>query len=149
MNIELISELESLDCSNMPLFSFDGIKTYARCVKNYDADTVTLVLKQNSEFIKINCRIVGIDSPEMRSKNAELKAHAYAGKQFLSELILNKIVFVEITNFDKYGRALINLYTCDTKENIKDMLIEKKFAIAYNGDTKMTEQEQMNYYFSV
>lgn len=149
MEQELIAELQQFDASNLKLFSFTGIKTYAKCVKNYDADTVTLVIKQNGEFIKLNCRILGIDSPEMRSKNQDLKDLAYAAKQFLSDLILEKIVVVELNNFDKYGRALINLFTLDTNENIKDILVKNKFVVEYTGETKMTEQEQLEYYFAV
>lgn len=142
-------ELEQFDPSNLKLFSFTGIKTYAKCVKNYDADTVTLVIKQNNEFIKLNCRILGIDTPEMKSKNPDLKEQAHAAKQFLSDLILNKIVVVELHSFDKYGRTLVNLYTADTNQNIKDILVKNKFAVEYFGETKMTEEEQLAYYFAV
>ena len=51
------------------------------------------------------------------------------------------IVFVECLNFDKYGRLLANVFF--DKINLSEYLIKHKLAYHYTGDTKLTEEEQL------
>ena len=62
-------------------------------------------------------------------------------RDFLRELILNKLVVIKCGKFDKYGRLLAYVfqYYESGKEmsiSINDTLIEKKFAYPYDGGTK-------------
>ena len=57
-----VSEL----CLGTMLF---GKETNAKCTKCYDADTVHLVFSYNGQLCRWTCRLEGIDSAEIKSKN--------------------------------------------------------------------------------
>ena len=50
-------------------------------------------------------------------------------------LILNKVVWVEMLNFDKYGRILVKIYHSKRKD-LTETLIEKKLGKPYFGGKK-------------
>ena len=129
-----IEELTLLDCKNIKKFSLEGFTKAAKVVKVYDGDTITVVFKHNDEYNKWNCRIYGIDTPEIKTKNAEEKKQAIIVRDYLRDKILDKIVKIECLGFDKYGRLLANVFYND--KNIADAMIENNFAKAYFGGTK-------------
>lgn len=128
----------------------------------YDGDTITILIpiklhiynmissneidstsdsnKSNIiHFNKIRLRLYGIDTPEIKPRKdiANRDEHivkAKAAKDFLSNLILHKIIKVEFLTNDKYGRPLAKIYYND--ENLNDLMIEKNFAKKYDGGTK-------------
>ena len=117
-----------------PLFSFDGHKTRAKCVKCYDADSVHLVFVYNNKFHRFVCRLNGIDAAEITSKDSSEKQVAIQGKQYLEKTILNKCVNINCYKYDKYGRILVDIYK--DKKHINNILIKKNYAYEYNGKTK-------------
>ena len=119
---------------NTKLFTLENLKCNAKCVKCYDADTIHIVIYFGNELQRFKCRLIGIDSAEIKSKNEKEKQHAIKAKEYLEKLILDKIIFVHCGLFDKYGRLLINIYYND--KNINTHLIDMKYAYAYDGKTK-------------
>jgi endonuclease YncB( thermonuclease family) len=119
-------------------FTLLGHKTYAKCVYVYDGDTVHIVFKMpnGSECYKWVVRMSGIDTPEMKSKNANEKKAAVLARDFLKEQILDKIIIVDCLEFDKYGRLLAELYTEGNPVSLSRQMIEKGHAKAYDGGTK-------------
>lgn len=119
-------------------FTLMGHKTYAKCVYVYDGDTVHVVFKMPNanECYKWVIRMNGIDTPEMKSKNATEKKAAVAARDFLKEQILDKIIIVDCLEFDKYGRLLAELYTEGSTVSLSRQMIEKGHAKAYDGGTK-------------
>ena len=111
----------------------------AQITKVYDGDTVTAVLDLGMSITrKVSCRLDGIDTPEIRTKVAGEKEAAYAARDRVRELILDKWVTVEsVAKPDKYGRLLVRIWTEDG-QCVNDLLIEEKHAIAYNGGTKIS-----------
>jgi endonuclease YncB( thermonuclease family) len=104
-----------------------------RVVKVYDGDSVTLlwtnVERSPARLVRANCRLHGIDTPELRSRNPEQKHMAYTCRDALSNAILDQLVLVTthgISGLDKYGRPLVVLkvhprHTSNTtKEVVKD-----------------------------
>jgi endonuclease YncB( thermonuclease family) len=87
-----------------------------RVIKVYDGDSLTVVWRGGSgstPFVYANCRMYGIDTPEMNSKNAREKAAAGECKRVLSSAVLDEHLLVTTvgpTGLDKYGRPLINLF---------------------------------------
>ena len=120
-------------------FSLNGYKTFAKCVHVYDGDTVHVVFKMlsSNDCYKWVIRIMGIDTPEIKSKNTYEKQLAVKARDFLRELILDKFIIIECLDFDKYGRLLGNLYIEGNEKSISNMMIEKGFAKAYDGGTKV------------
>jgi len=94
-----------------PLYSLDGKWFEGKCVKCYDADSVHMVFEYNGVFMRFKCRLYGIDTPEIRTKNTIEKKVAKEARDYLRSLILDKIIFVQCHTFDKYGRLLITIFT--------------------------------------
>ena len=119
-------------------FSLNGYRTHAKCVHVYDGDTVHVVFKMpnSNDCYKWIIRMMGIDTPEIKAKNTYEKQLAVKARDFLRDLILDKIIIIECLDFDKYGRLLGNLFIEGNETSISNMMIEKGFAKAYDGGTK-------------
>ncbi len=136
METNLISELENLDSNLISKFTFNNYETYIKVIKIIDGDTITGIFKYKDEFFKYNFRINGIDTAEIHSKDENIKLKAIEAKQYLFNLIFNKIIKAKFLNFDKYGRILIELYLLDSNTLISDIMIQGGYAKKYNGGTK-------------
>ena len=139
--MELINRLEQLDCSKIKKFSFDGIKTYARVVKIYDPDTITIIFEWINQMIKLNIRLDGIDAPELKSKIKSESDACKKGINKLNELINDKIIYVIFGKYDKYGRILARINTLEPIENelycINDYLLKYNYVRSYDGGKKV------------
>lgn len=88
-----------------------------KVVKVYDGDSITLAWRSvsslNPDGVEYaNCRISGVDTPELRSTTGLIKSQAIAARTSLSNLILGEyMLFTTVgrTGLDKYGRPLVNL----------------------------------------
>lgn len=154
-----------------PLFSFNGEKRWARVVSCYDADTMTIIIDINGKYNKYNIRLNGIDSCEIKSKIKENKERAIKARnrvlQWLglnvnleTEYTRNQIqkmlmddvylIWIHCGKFDKYGRLLASIYLNATDGiSCADMLLAEKYAYVYEGGTKLTEEEQKQFYIEM
>jgi micrococcal nuclease len=135
---KLKSELEKCTTKNTPRFSFDCQEFLCKCVKVYDGDTITVVFKpfpSSDNIYKYNVRLLGIDTPEIKSKNLDEKQKAIEIRDLLQKKILNKFVMIQCGSFDKYGRLLANVYDEDTL-HINKWLVDEGYANTYYGGTK-------------
>ena len=130
---ELIDDIFNINPKTLSNCIFRNTEIYARVYKVYDGDTISVIFKFNKEFIKYSCRIVGIDTPELRTKNTEEKKLGIIARDYLRELVLEKIIKIKVLDFDKYGRLLINLYTPDDDKDISNMMVAKKLNGAFNA----------------
>ena len=146
-NTSKMSSLDKNDCklleqysSKTNKFTLNGHKTYAKCVHVYDGDTIHAVFKlpNSNECHKWVIRLMGIDTPEMKSKNAAEKAKATETRDYLKKMILDKIIVLDCLEFDKYGRLLANIYLEGTpgEKSMNQTLIDNGYAKAYDGGTK-------------
>lgn len=127
-----------LATKNTKEFSFDGRKCYGKVVDVYDGDTVKIVfsLSENepNRLYKWNCRLINVDTPELRTKNLKEKEYGKMVRDKLREKILNNVVEINCKDFDKYGRLLVEIFYENI--NINQWLIENNYAKQYNGGTK-------------
>ena len=93
-----------------PRFSLEGQTRWAKCVKNYDGDSIHIVMHFNGGFTRFPCRLKGIDTAELRSSNSAEKAHAKKARDYLHKRIVNRIVLVHCGAWDKYGRLLVTVF---------------------------------------
>ncbi len=116
--------------------------TQGYVIKVYDGDTITLAAKlpyAESPLYKFSVRLNGIDTPEIKTKNAEEKQKALECKTELSRLCLNKQVQLQNVSTEKYGRILADVY-CDGV-HLNQHMIEGGFAVAYDGGHKKSFEE--------
>ena len=152
---------------NTPEFNLAGVKTYARVVSAYDADTIKVVIPIFGSHYKFSVRLMGIDTCEMKAKNEKNKEVAVKARNRLYELITGgkqieqlwkkkdvektldenvTIVWLHCLEFDKWGRVLANVYLGEqATKSLSEILIEEKLAYPYMGETKLTEEEQLKY----
>lgn len=111
-------------------------------IKVYDGDTITIASRlpyDNSPLYKFSVRLNGIDTPEIKTKNAEEKARALQCKTALGNLCLNRFVNLENVSLEKYGRILADVY-CDGV-HLNQFMIDNGFAVKYDGGHKKSFEE--------
>ena len=147
-----------------PMYSLSGVQTWARVVDVYDGDTMTLVLPCLNGFYKFSVRMAGIDTCEIKSKVLDNKRKAIEARNCVIEWITNKpvaskctrkdiqkvfeadvyLIWVLCKEFDKYGRLLADISMEPNSETtLAHQLIQRKLAYHYEGNTKWTEEEQL------
>tara|TARA_Y100000389_G_scaffold54228_1_gene50091 strand:+ start:9526 stop:9942 length:417 start_codon:yes stop_codon:yes gene_type:complete len=122
-----------------PLFSLEGTFVPGKIVDVYDGDTVKIVLELsiNSEYFRWNCRLSGINTPEIRTRNLKEKEFGLLVRDKLKERIEDKILLIKCGEFDKYGRLLVEIFENSGELfSINNWLIENKYAKPYDGGTK-------------
>jgi len=111
---------------------------YTKIGKVVDGDTCEVFIDLGfSVWHKERIRLAGIDTAE---KNTPL---GKALKEFLIKNLEGKLVKLEVSKPDKYGRYLGKVYL-NSEESINDQLIRNGLAKPYGGDSKVglwTEQE--------
>ena len=139
--------------NKIPIYSLKG---HFRCkvVDVYDGDTVTIVLYVNGEYQKHKLRMYGYDSPEMHPRKNIINRDyviqkATLAKDFMKDLVLDKICIFESMGYDKYGRLLGNLYLSELYMKgkcVNFIMLENKHGYEYSGGTKRknTMDELMN-----
>ena len=134
--INMLSTVEDND-TEIPFLTLNNVKTSGKVVQVYDGDTCKIVIPFKHDLFKWNCRLTGLDTPELRTKNLKEKECGYYVRDKLRDKILNKVITVHCHEFDKYGRLLVTLYEnpSDSK-SINDWLIENHYAYKYDGGTK-------------
>jgi len=132
---------------------FVPLVTEGKVVKVYDCDTITIATKvpyltelnESNIMYRFHVRLLGIDTPEMKTKNEDEKSIAHLAQKTLADLILNKNVSLKNTSLDKYGRILANVYTEQGIE-LSKWAIANRFAVLYDGGTKNPPKSWTEYY---
>ena len=106
----------------------------AKCLRVVDGDTVDATVDLGFDtWKKIRIRLVGINTPETRTRDLEEKAKGLAAKNFLIDLLKkhNNEFILHSQGVGKYGRCLGNLFLGE--ENVNDLLINEGHAVEYQG----------------
>lgn len=129
----------------LPLYSFandtcthdDKNFRCVKYIKNYDADTVTFDVPNVHPLLgkKINIRVSGVDTPEVRTKNSCEKEKARNAKKLVANLLKNA-KRIDLTNIQrgKYFRVVADVLI-DGK-SLSDYLLKNGLAYSYDGGTK-------------
>ncbi len=149
---------------DIPEYSLKNLHIEGKVVNVYDGDTVHIVFSLNGNLVKYNCRLLGIDSPEICPKNvpdkfkrdqeisAAIKSRNYLiaqvtgieppndlTKKAIKDLCgkSRKLVWVKCYDFDKYGRLLVEIFLNKSESiSINKQMVNKHFAVEYDGGTK-------------
>lgn len=134
-------------------FTLDGDTCVGYCVSVYDGDTCTFNLKTKIGIHKWKIRLLGLDAPELKTKDELEKMHAKACRDTLAEWIQYKECHVKCSGYDKYGRLLAVIYAQDKNDlskskdletignqknyiDVNDWLIKNTPCVPYDGKTK-------------
>jgi len=145
-NIQLdesyVQDMESMSISDFEQYNLNGRWIVAKVLRVHDTDTFTIGWKECDRFVKTNVRLIGLDAPELRSKNNDGKESKLCrlGRNWLTSNYLNKLITVECLEMDKYGRLLGNANDYPIGNiSINHKLINNKFARVYGGDLHKSE----------
>ena len=127
-------DLQSIDITKIKEFSLNGHKCDARVVSVYDGDSIKVIFVYDQKIYKWTCRLDGIDTPEIKSKNINEKELAIKARDALRNKILEKIVKIECKDFDKYGRLLVDILF--DGYHINKWMIDENYAKPYFGGKK-------------
>lgn len=87
---------------------------HGRVVGVADGDTVTVLDASNTQT---KVRLMGIDAPEKK------QAFGQKSKEHLSDLVFNKVVSVEYTKQDKYGRTVGKIMVSGVDANLEQVKV--------------------------
>lgn len=118
-------------------------------IKVYDGDTITIASvingMKNSPLYRFSVRLNGIDTPELKGgKNEQEKQCAILARDWLSGKILNKKVELRNVQTEKYGRILAEVWFNNT--NMNEEMIKKRFAVRYDGGTKVSPDDWLKFH---
>lgn len=111
---------------------------YAKVVKVYDGDTITIACKypkRSKNLYRFPVRLAGIDAPEMNAVSDTERLEAINSKQGLHNLIFNETVRLDNIRIEKYGRLLADVYLYDL--HVNSWLLDNNYAVPYNGGAKL------------
>ena len=116
--------------------------------KVIDGDTVDVDIDLGFGVVLTDerVRVIGIDTPESRTRNKVEKLFGLASKARLKELLTKHCVLKTEINKNgedmkgKFGRVLGDFVAADGRM-ITDILIEEGYAVAYHGQSKDDIQE--------
>ena len=116
-----------------------------KCTVNkvIDGDTVDVDIDLGFGIVLTDerVRIMGIDTPESRTRNKIEKLFGLAAKRRLKELLSKQCVLKTEINKDgddmkgKFGRVLVDFIAADGRL-VTDIMIEEGHAVAYHGQSK-------------
>jgi micrococcal nuclease len=108
-----------------------------------DGDTIDCSIDLGFDiWHEARVRMMGIDTPESRTRNLEEKALGLASKQRLKELLTGRQLKLVCSKEGKgkFGRVLADVISIDKKTgeefNVNNRLIEEGFARPYYGGKK-------------
>jgi len=116
-------------------------------IKVYDGDTITIASKlpyNDSPIYRFSVRLSGIDCPEIKGKDENERNCAEIAKKELNDLLMNQLVTLENVKTEKYGRILADVYL--DKLYINKYMLEKCLAVPYDGTTKKSPKDWLEYY---
>jgi len=104
-------------------------------VDAHDADTIRVIVSLGRKLKdEWPCRLARINAAEVRDPDPEIRAKAYAARDYLrgrltAAMAAGADVIIHSVKLEKYGRALVELYIDGV--NINDELLELGLAEAY------------------
>lgn len=138
----LEEKLQSMTADQFIKYDLNGETLIGKVLRVYDPDTLTIGVCISDRFVKINVRLSGIDSPELKSKaNNGLESKlCRLGRNWVRKEYQDELVIVECKEMDKYGRLLgIVRPKSDPSLSINDLLVSYKFCRIYGGDLHKKE----------
>ncbi len=87
----------------------------AQVLRVVDGDTIELTIDLGfTVHWKSTCRLYGVDTPELKDKNPDMRKLAGVAKEFVKEhLPILSTIMVKSRELDKYGRPLLEVYCGD------------------------------------
>ena len=109
-----------------------------------DGDTVDVDVDLGFGMIykKQRVRMLGIDTPESRTRDLVEKKFGKASKAHLTKILESGDIEMVSHDRGKFGRILGNLYHGSSSYSINQQMIDEHHAVAYTGGNKEEVEKQ-------
>ena len=110
-----------------------------------DGDTVDVDIDLGFGMVykKQRVRMMGIDTPESRTRDLEEKFYGLASKQHLVKMLEGQTVQLQSYDKGKFGRILGEIIVDDV--NINQLMVKENMAVEYHGQSKtIIEKEHLS-----
>ncbi len=112
-----------------------------------DGDTIVvdIDLGFNMWIHNEHVRLLNIDTPECRTRNEREKKFGFLAKSVVENYcpVDSKVLIeTELDGSGKYGRTLGIFWVQNGLLNLNDFLVEERYAVAYDGQSKELIEEQ-------
>ena len=103
-----------------------------------DGDTVDvdIDLGFGMTYKKQRVRLMGIDTPESRTRDLEEKFYGKQSKKFLSSVLKGKVVTLLSHDKGKFGRIIGELFVEGDDMSVNQLMIRENHAVPYFGQSK-------------
>ena len=117
-----------------------------------DGDTIDVTIDLGFDlYKKERVRVAGVDTPEKRTRNLEVKELGIHATNWLKEKLEGAVAGDDdlvirtelVGGVGKYGRLLGWLYIGDADVSLNEAMIEEGYAWAYDGGTKQKDFEEL------
>lgn len=152
----IVHTIMLLSATEPPELSLTGWRR-ARLLETHDGDTMKVAIVFRGKVVKVSVRLLGVNTPEVRTKNPEEKAAGVAARDFVAAWALpgcmnvggsyteaalkeayaatRVMLDVEFQGADKFGSRYLGRVHRNG-ECLNDLLISSGHAVAYDGGTK-------------
>lgn len=106
----------------------------------HDGDSSWFLLDRGTyDYQAANCRLWGVNTPELNDVDPAKRQAALAAKTWLRQTIEGKLVFVLSKGLDKYGRPLLVVWLSeeefgDNAKSVNRQLIDLGYGVTYMGE---------------
>jgi micrococcal nuclease len=106
----------------------------------HDGDTLAAVIEVGLGVrLEAHCRLVGIDTPELRGPEPE---RALRARDRLRDLCAGGVELEADGRREKFGRLLVRVFTAGATESVNDLLVREGLARPYDGGKRMAYAER-------
>ena len=116
-------------------------KVYVKRIVDGDTVDVDIDLGFGMIYKKQRVRMMGIDTPESRTRDLEEKFYGKASKAHLTKILNGQDVQLVSHDKGKFGRILGELYVGNSNFSVNQQMIKEYHAVPYFGQSK-DETEQ-------
>ena len=115
---------------------------FAKVIKVYDGDTITVAAKlpsEGSSIYRFSVRLRSIDSPEIKGSTEKERERAIQARDALHTLLFGQIIELRHNGKEKYGRLLADVYYNEI--HVNQWMVENGYAVYYDGGKKVRPVE--------
>ena len=136
---------------------------YGKVVNVHDGDTITVaspLFNTIHPIYRFSVRLRGVESPEIRESSEYEKELAIIARNALSSKVLNKMVILENTDIEKYGRILADVFLAKNPDSeselqkiesrsISHWMLKNDYTMPYSSDSKNKRNEEKVDFFKI
>lgn len=116
-----------------PALAVDGLVVPATVISVYDGDTFTVEAENwPGHWVHIKIRVLGMDTPEIKTKCKSEKAMGYVTRDFAADVLGDQVILKNIKLGSFAGRVLADVYLIDGR-SFADVMISNGLARVYDG----------------